>query len=372
MRPKRILILLIVLAVVFGGIFAFIQYKNKMIAQYLASQAHPVIAVTTEPVQEEHWTGTVPAIGTLRAVNGVDVSPEITGVIKAIEFKSGQTVKKGDILVQLDADIETANRDSALAQLKLLQDQLQRTSKLPPGIAVSQQSLNQIRYQMQAQQATVDALDAQIAKKSIRAPFDGRIGISNVDLGQFLQAGAPIATLQDISSLQVEFSVGQKRLPDLKKGQQIMVTSDARPGLTLKGTLTSFDPRVDKATGMIACEGLIENPKETLLPGMFVNVTIETSNPRQVLTVSQAAVSYNLFGDYVYVVHPPEKESEHPTVKQALVTPGERQNGRVAVLKGLTKGDEIVTSGQLKLSNGTPVKIKKTPLPSPNVAEINY
>ena len=155
MRWTRILILVAVLAVIFGGVFAFIQYKNMMIGKFMASRAHPVIAVTAERVTTETWQGAVPAVGTLRAVNGVGVTPEVSGVVKSIDFKSGDTVKKGDTLVQLDADIETANRNSALAQLKLLQDQLERTTKLPVGTAVTEQALNQTRFQAQAQQATV-------------------------------------------------------------------------------------------------------------------------------------------------------------------------------------------------------------------------
>lgn len=372
MRWTRILILVAVLAVIFGGVLAFIQYKNMMIGKFMASRAHPVIAVTAERVKMETWQGAVPAIGTLRAVNGVGVTPEVSGVVKSIDFKSGDMVKKGDTLVQLDADIETANRNSALAQLKLLQDQLERTTRLPVGTAVTEQTLNQTRFQAQAQQATVESLNAQISKKTIAAPFDGRIGISEIDLGQFLQAGTPIATLQNISSLEVRFSVGQKQLSVLKEGEEISVTADARPGLTLKGKLTSFDPLVDKATGMIPCEGLLENPNSALLPGMFVDVTLQTGHTQRVLTVSQAAVSYNLFGDYVYVVKPPEKDGENPTVQQAQITLGDEKDARVAVLKGLEEGDDIVTSGQLKLSNGTQVKVDEKPLPTPNVAETNY
>jgi membrane fusion protein, multidrug efflux system len=372
MRLKRVFILVLILAVIFGGVFAFIQYKNMMIGKFMASRAHPVIAVTAEEARQETWENAVPAVGTLRAVNGVDVTPEVAGVVKSIDFKSGEAVKQGDTLVQLDTDIETANRNSAQAQLKLLQDQLDRTSKLPVGEVVTQQTLNQTRFQLEAQQATVKSLQAQIAKKTITAPFDGQIGISNIDLGQYLQAGAPIATLQNISKLRVEFSVGQKQLPALSKGQDITVTADARPGLTIKGKLTSFDPRVDKATGMIACEGLLENPKSDLLPGMFVNVSLQTSGEQKVLTISQAAVSYNLFGDYVYVVKPPQNGAENPTVQQAQVTLGEHRTDRVAVADGLAAGDQIVTSGQLKLSNGTPVKVQETPLAAPNVAQSNY
>jgi membrane fusion protein (multidrug efflux system) len=372
MRWTRVIILLVILGVIFGGVFAFIQYKNMMIGKFLASRAHPVIAVTAERVQQETWKGALPAVGNLRAVHGVELAPEVAGVVKSIAVKSGETVKKGDLVVQLDADIETANRNSALAQLKLLQDQLARTSKLPVGSAVSEQALKQTRFQMEAQQATVNSLDAQISKKAITAPFGGRVGIINVDLGQFLQAGAQIATLQDISSLQAEFSVGQQLLSQLQTGQTIAVTADARPGLTLQGKLTSFDPRVDPSTGMISCEGLLGNPKAELLPGMFVHVTVETAKAQRVLTVSQAAISYNLFGDYVYVVKPPRQGAQHPTVQQAQVTLGERRAARVAVLKGLRDGDLIVTSGQLKLSNGTPAKVQEQPLPTPNVAETNY
>lgn len=372
MRWTRIIILVIILAVIFGGVFGFVFYKNKMIAQFMAKRAHPVIAVTTEHVQTDRWQRAIPTIGTLKAANGVQVTSEVSGIVKSIDFKSGDNMKKGDKLVQLDADIEIANRKSAEAQLELLQDQLERTSKLQVGTAVSQQQLNEIRFKMQAQKATVASLDAQIAKKSITAPFDGKIGISNIDLGQFLQAGTPIAPLQDISSLQIRFSVGQDRLPLLKEEQKITVAAGARPGHTFTGTLTSFDPLVDKATGMSACEGLIDNPDAELLPGMFVDVTLEGGKTRRVLTVSQAAISYNLYGDYVYVVKPAQDSSKHPTVQQAQVTLGQERNARVAVLNGLKEGDRIVTSGQLKLSNGAPIKLRNESVKLPHVAEMNY
>ncbi len=372
MRVVRIFVLLIAVGVIFGALYGFVEYKNAAIASLLASRANPVVIVTAEPVRQETWQDTVSAIGTLKAINGVDVNPEVAGVVTAINFTSGNMVKKGDTLVQLDADIETANRNSALAQLKIAQDNYDRSSKLVLNRDVTEQTLAQFRFQVQNQQATVKSLDAQIAQKNIRAPFDGQIGISNIDLGQFLQPGTPIATLQDISSLQIEFSVPQKNLPDLANGQQVSVTSDARPGTTFKGKLTSFDPRVDPNTGMIACEGLVPNPGGALLPGMFVEVTLDKTGTQSVLTTSQAAVSYNLFGNYVYIVSPPAEGAQHPTVKQALVTLGERRDDRLAISKGVSPGDQVVTSGQLKLANGTPVQLDTTPQRSPDVAQQNY
>lgn len=372
MRLTRLIILLLVLAVLFGGIFAFIHFKNARTAQFLASRANPVIAVTAEIARQDRWQDTLPAVGTLQAVNGVDVAPEVPGIVTALPFVSGQTVKTGDVLVQLDADVETANRNSAQAQLRIFQDNYDRTNKLVIGRDVAVETLVQIRFQIQAQQATVESLDALIAQKTVRAPFAGRVGINNLNLGQYVQPGTVITTLQDISSLQVEFSIGQKLLADLAPGQEIAVTSDARPGLTVKGKLTSFDPLVDIATSMIRCEGLIENRDGALLPGMFVQVAVTRAQPETVLTISQAAVSYNLFGDYVYVVSPPQHGAANPTVKQVLITPGERRGDRVAVLKGLAGGEQVVTSGQLKLTNGSSVKVDAAPLAAPNVADTNY
>ena len=208
MRLRRLFILLLALAVLFGGIFAFIHFKNARTAQFLASRANPVIAVTAETARQDRWQDTLPAVGTLKAVNGVDVAPEVPGIVTALPFVSGQTVKAGDVLAQLDADVETANRNSALAQLRIFQDNYDRTNKLVIGRDVAVETLVQIRFQIQAQQATVDSLDALIAKKTIRAPFAGRVGINNLNLGQYVQPGTVITTLQDISSLQVEFSIG--------------------------------------------------------------------------------------------------------------------------------------------------------------------
>ena len=184
MRALRIGLLLVVVGAIFGGLYGFVQYKNAAISKVLASRANPVVTVAAEPVRRETWQDTVSAVGTLRAINGVDINPEVAGIVTAVNFVAGQMVKKGDALVQLDADIEIANRNSALAQLRIAQDNYDRSAKLVLGRDVTEQQLAQFRFQVQNQQATVDSLDAQISKKTIRAPFEGRIGINNIDLGQ--------------------------------------------------------------------------------------------------------------------------------------------------------------------------------------------
>lgn len=372
MRLVRMFILLIALGVIFGALYGLVQYKKAAITRTLASRADPVATVTAEPVQKETWQDTVGAVGTLRAVNGVDVNPEVAGVVTAVEFVAGQTVKRGDALVQLDVDIETANRNSALAQLKIAEDNYSRSAKLVPGRDITDQQLAQSRFQLQSQQATVDAINAQISKKTIRAPFDGRIAISKINLGQYLQPGTPIATLQDTSSLQVEFSVPQKNFADLVIGQAVTVTADARPGLALSGKLTSFDPRVESSTGMISCEGLVANPDDAMLPGMFIEVMLDKASATAVLTTSQAAISYNLFGNYVFVIDRSENKARHPTARQTFITPGERRGDRVAITKGVAAGDQLVTSGQLKLANGTPLQLDATPQSVPEVTQQNY
>lgn len=369
---KRMTVMLAGSAVVFGGVYGLILYKNYAIAQYFANQPKPVVNVTAAEARKENWTSTVPAVGTLRAGKGVDVTSSVAGVVQEILFKSGDVVKAGQPLVRLDSDVDEANLKAAEAELGLARSDYERSAGLTPRQVISQATLDQRLYDMRAKEAHVAALKAQIAKKTITAPFDGRIGIAKVDVGQYLDPGTPIVTLQNLETLKVEFGVTQRDIALISPGSTIRVTADAFPGKVFEGTVTSLEPRVDPATGLVKVEGTLPNPQSELLAGMFVNVEVELDQTKERVVVPSSAVSYNLYGDFVFVIEQPKEGQEHPTVRRAMVETGERRGADVAILKGVEPGDLVVTSGQLKLQNGMQVAVDNEPLPQPAVAAQNY
>lgn len=372
MRFGRLLIMLIVVGAVGAGIYFFVQFKNQMIAQFLQSRQVSVIQVGAVEAKQETWHTTVPAIGTLRAGNGVDVTPSVAGVIEEIAFESGGQVEKGEELVILDSGIERANLQAAQANLDLAEANFNRTSSLEAGAVVSQATLDQNRFQRDARQAEVASLQAQIDKKTVRAPFSGTLGIRQVDIGQYIQPGTTIVNLQDLSQVNVEFTVSQRDIGEVEPGRVIRVTTDAHPGRVFEGQVTSREPQVDPGTGLVRVEGRLPNPETVLLPGMFVNVEIDLADERAVTVVPEEAISYNLYGDFVYVVRPKEGDAEHPTVQRVVVQAGERRGGNVVIEEGVEAGQTVVTSGQLKLSNGTQVEVTEGALPDPDLEASKY
>jgi len=372
MRWKRMLVMLIGAGVVFGGVYGFIQFKNMKIAEFFANMPKPVISVTTSQATQETWDTTVPAIGTLRAFNGVDVTTAVAGQVQKILFESGQTVTSGQTLVLLDSDILQGNRANAEADAQLAEANYKRVSSLTQGSVVSQATIDANLFAMNGAHARVAALDAEIAKKTITAPFAGQLGIRQIDLGEYLQPGTAIVNLQDLGTMRVEFSVGQRDLREVVPGRAIRVTSDAAPGKAFDGEITSLEPKVDSATGLIKVEGSLPNPDGVLRPGMFVSVEVNLSDKRDVVVIPDSAISYNLYGDFVYVVVPKAEDAEHPTVKRVVVDAGDRRDGDVVVLSGVKTGDTVVTSGQLKLSPGMQIDASAGELKKPDVTDQNY
>jgi len=366
------LVMLIGAGVVFGGVYGFIQFKNMKIAEFFANMPKPVISVTTSEAKQETWDTTVPAVGTLHAHNGVDVTTSVAGQVQKILFKSGQTVEAGQTLVTLDSEILKANRDAAAANEQLAEANYNRVSSLKQGSVVSQARIDENLFSMQAEKARVASLDAEIAKKTITAPFAGELGIRQVDLGEYLQPGAAIVNLQDLTNLRVQFAVGQRDIREVVPGRTIHVTSDAAPGKVFAGEITSLEPQVDSATGLIQVEGSLPNPDGVLRPGMFVSVEVNLADQRDVVVIPDSAVSYNLYGNFVYVVEPPTDGAEHPTVKRVVVEPGDRRDGNVVIRSGVSAGETVVTSGQLKLSPGMQIDAAAEPLKKPDVTDQPY
>jgi membrane fusion protein (multidrug efflux system) len=356
---KKLVLMLLGCLLVFGGIFGFLAYKDKKAAEFLASMPVPAIPVTATKASQQNWPRTVPAIGVMEAQHGVDVSAEVAGTVQNILFKSGDRVAKGDLLVQLDSEVEQAELRSVQAQLDLAQSDVRRARALAPNKTISVSALDKAESDAKVAAAAVGRLTAVIAKKTITAPFDGMLGIRRVNLGQYIDPGTPIVNLQDLSAMLINFGVSQKVLSDLRVGQPIRMTTDSYPGRVFDGEITTIAPLIDDKTGMVAIQGRFENADGSLRPGMYARLDVILPDLQQTTIVPQTAISYSLYGNAVYVVKrgKDDKGAETATVERVMVETGTRRGNWVIVTKGISAGDEIVTSGQLKLNNGAHVTV---------------
>jgi membrane fusion protein (multidrug efflux system) len=363
-------IMLIGLAILFGAVFGWNALKNHFIAQAMAKMKNPAQTVATMVAKKSVWKPTLSAVGSLRAVQGVGVTTQVGGQVTKIDFHSGDKVKAGELLVQLDVSADRAQLDSLKAQAKLAQINYQRDKKLIGQRGVSQSQLDEARSQYRSAKAQVSQQQATIAHKTIRAPFAGRLGVRQVDLGQYVSAGDEIVTLQSLAPIYMEFSLPQQDIDKVHHGQPVTITVDAYPGIKFSGKVNAIEPKVNTQTRNFNLQALLPNKDKRLRPGMFASVSVELPKHPQYVTLPQAAISYNTYGDYVYIVKHSGKKNEqgHPLLKveQHVVKTGLTRGDQVAVLDGVKPGQVVVTAGQLKLKNGSPVKINNTVEPANN------
>jgi len=364
---KKMIIMLIALGVIFGGIFGYKAFMSYMMKKYMAAGSAPAVTVSAIKAVSDDWQPQLSAVGTLRAVRGVDVTTEVVGLVQSVNFKSGEEVKAGQLLVQLNADTDNAQLQTLVATRDLSQSVYERNKKQFQAQAVSQASLDADAADLKVKQAQVAQQEAQTIKKSIRAPFAGRLGIHSVNPGQYLNAGDKIVTLQALDSIYVDFYLPQQELSRLTKGQTVTAVSDAYPNKKFTGRITAVSPKVDPQTRNVQIEALLENPRHELLPGMYANIRVQAGKPQRYLTIPRAAVTFNPYGETVYIVEEKGKDAKgQPSlaVKQSFITTGPARGDQVAVLKGIKEGDRVVTAGQLKLKSGSPVIIDNTVQPA--------
>jgi len=374
MLRRRMLIMLgVVLLVVLllAGYKAFSVYQQ--IQQFSAPK--PAISVSVATASERAWQSRLPAIGTLKALQGVDLSLEIAGTVKALMFESGQQVRVGQPLLQLDSDVEKALLGTAEADLGLAQVEQGRGSKLVGDQAISRGDFDKLVAQLKKASATVAQLNASLAKKRILAPFSGTIGIRQVDVGDYLASGTVIATLQDLSSLYLDFYVPEQALPNLTVGQKVLVNVAAYPKQSFEATLSAINPKVDETTRNLLVRATLPNPERKLLPGMFADLQVLLPGPKTQIVLPESAITYTLYGNSVYVVVPKKNDKDEPekdakgeaqlAVERRFVETGERRDGLVIISKGIKPGEQVVSGGQLKLDNGAHVAISAdTTLPA--------
>jgi membrane fusion protein (multidrug efflux system) len=347
---------------VLGGVKA--AQINTMI-KATASFAPPPEAVTSAEVQQTEWVASRQAVATLVAVRGVTLGSELPGLIREITFDSGGEVKKGAVLVKLDTSAEEAQLQAAQADAALSRVSLERARNLRKGESSSQAELDAAEARAKQASAAVANLQAIIAKKSIRAPFDGRISIRQVELGQVLPAGAPIASLQSVTPIHADFWLPQQALADLRLGQKVQLQTDTFPGAAWQGEVSAINPEVDPATRNVKVRGTFANQDGRLRPGMFANVQVLSSEKHPVLLVPVTAVLYAPYGDTVFTIESTKDPSgkDALTVRQQFVRLGERRGDFVAVTSGLEKGQKIVSSGGFKLRNGQAVMLNNALAP---------
>lgn len=368
---KPMKIMLICLAVLFGGIFGFKLFEAHMIKKYLASmQKIPV--VSTAVVHYENWQPQVHAVGSMRAIRGVSVTTDLAGLVQEIDFKPGTLVRKDKLLVQLNARSDVAQLHALQANADLAKAVYKRDKAQYSIGAISKATLDADAANEKNTQALAEQQAAIVAKKTIRAPFTGRLGVCLVNPGQYVAAGDKIVSLQTFDPIYADFYVPQQDLVQLQVGQTVNMQNDALPGKIFYGKITAIDPALDTSTRNVEIEATFPNPDEQLKPGMFASVLVDTGVPKSYLTLPQTAIAFNPYGSSVYVVKSVTEKGKQAEkmVVQSFITTGQTRGDQIAVLSGLNEGDEVVTSGQMKLKNNMTIEINNAVQPSNNPAPV--
>lgn len=365
---KWTLSMLLLVVIIFGSVIGFNLFKQKMMGEYFANMPTPSHAVTVEEIVAQDWSPRIAAIGFIEPIQGISVSTEGSGIVRKINFESGQQVKAGDVLLEIDSDVEKANLRSAQGRLPSIKANLDRMRQLYSRGSVSKGQLDEAQANYQELQGQVDSLKAAIERRTIRAPFDGIMGIRNAYLGQYLNAGNDIARLEDISQFRIRFTIPQTRIADIMIGQPLSIFVDAYADTPFEGQITAIEPQINHDSGVVQVEASIPNKDGKLRSGMFAKLDVKLPTQSEQILIPQHAINFTLYGQTVYVVEEqtPE-EGEEPekgkaegdkvlVAKQRVIEVAEREEEYARVVKGLKPGETIVTSGQVRLSNGSHVK----------------
>lgn len=374
-RPVAVVV---VTGLVLLGVFKWQAQQGQIVSGFVAyvKSIKPVVSTTVAKTQD--WQPHLESIGTFRAVNGADLALEVAGLVDSINFKSGDDVDAGTLLLKLRSDDDEARLRSLEAVADLAQITLDRDERQFKAQAVSQATIDADTANLKNDKAQVAAQKATLDKKFLRAPFAGRLGIRSVDLGQYLPAGQTIVTLQALDPIYLDFYMPEQSLAAIRDGQKVEVHVDTFPGQVFTGEVVAINPKVDVGSRNVQIRASLRNPDRKLLPGMYAKVEIDTGSPQSYVTLPQTAISYNPYGDTAYIVEDKgpatncqdkerDKDRKCPpelVVKQTFVTTGATRGDQVAVLKGIEEGETIVTAGQIKLHNGSAITVSNEVQPS--------
>ncbi len=380
---KRMIIMLIIAAVLIGGMVWFQQFKGTMIAKAIKGMSNPPQTVSTIVAQESSWQPTVEALGNLRASQQASLSPQIAGVITAIHFRSGEKVRKGQVLAQisdapqraqlaqLQAQVGQLQAQLNLAQITLKRDEAQLKVQAISQAVVDTDRANviSVQAQLKALAEQINAQKAVLAQATVTAPFSGVLGIRQVNLGQYLAPGTAVVTLQALDPMDIDFTVPQNQIDLVHVGMKAELTTNAAAGKTFEAKVIAVEPQINTATRNLTVRARIPNSKGELLPGVFATIRLTDGAPHNYITLPNAAVAYNPYGATVYLVKDEGKGADGKpklVAEQRFITTGLTRGDQVAVLSGLKAGETVVTAGQLKLRNGVPVLINNSVQPSDN------
>jgi membrane fusion protein, multidrug efflux system len=367
---RRMMLMLTVVVVVIASL-GFVKYRQIDAAvKNFANFQPPPIAVTTIVVKQEQWPSTLSAIGSVVAVQGVTVSADLPGIVNRIAFDSGKPVHAGDVLVELDTRQEKAQLAAAQADRDLARVNFKRLEGLVQDGVISQAEFDKAEAEQSATEAKVNEIRATIERKTIRAPFSGTLGIRQVNLGQYLSAGNPVAPLQSLQPIYVNFGVPQEDSRSVRVGSKVIVRADELTGVAFEGRVTAIDSLLDEKTRNVQVQATLTNSASKLRPGMFVKVELATGATREALTLPGSAIAYAPFGDSVFVVSDMQDKAgrTYRGVRQQFVKVAGSRGDQVAIVSGLKPGEEVVSSGTFKLRNAAAVQVNNTVQPGNNPA----
>lgn len=351
---KWMAVMLLIAFVLFGSVIGFNMFKQKKIAEFMANRPEPEFPVTATVTKAQDWIPTIEAIGFIEPNQGVTLSSELAGTIDAISFESGVQVKADQLLLSLDSSVEKANLQSSQARLPAARAKFERYQNLYQKNSISRDQLDDAEASYRSLEADIESLKGTIARREVRAPFGGVVGLRNVFLGQYLEPGTEIVRLEDTSVMRLRFTVPQTDISKISLGQTIKINVDAYPNTQFEGRITAIEPAVNYQSGLIQVQAAIPNNDGQLRSGMFARASIILPTVKEQIVIPQSAITFTLYGQNVYVIHEADGVKR---AKQVVVKAGERRGNDVHVLSGIKAGDEIVLSGQVRLSNDTKVRV---------------
>lgn len=361
---KRLLLTILGIGLVVFSL-GFAKYR-QIVGMQANAPKQPVMAVSAVDARTESWNPTITAVGNVVPIQGISVSAEGEGTVTKINFENGQPVKAGDVLIELDTTVEEAQLKASQAQLELAKLEANRAQELLQKNTISQAQLDTANAQLNQIQATVASLSALIQRKIVRAPFDGRVGIRNVNIGQYVNRGQPLVPLQKLDQLYVNFTLPERDLPKLKQGEVVRIAVDAFADRVFEGKINAINPEVSSSTRNVSVQAIFENPDEILRAGMFARVEVILPQTESLVVVPATSVYYNAYGNSVFIVEQVKGKDgkEYLGVRQQFVKLGDRRGDLIAIIDGVKNGEQVVSAGVFKLRNGLPVQINNVVQPS--------
>ncbi|WP_372877175.1 efflux RND transporter periplasmic adaptor subunit [Spongiibacter marinus] len=365
---KRMVVMLAISGVVFGGVFGMKWFGNQMMNDFIDNMPTPSVTISSTTVTPQQWAARLNAVGSLVAVKGADLTAEVDGTITKISFESGQSVEAGTELLSLESVAERGELARLEAQAKLAEIEQRRREKLYKRGTISKSEYDTALAETNVAKAAVEAQRGRLNLKTLRAPFGGELGIRRVALGQYLRAGDKIVTLQSLDPIELDFSLPEKQLGKVNPGRTIEIVVDALGGRQFSGEIIAVEPKIDAQTRNFDVRARFANPEKVLKPGLFAKVTVNLGEPTQVLVLPKTAIQYSSYGDSVFVIRQQEGgDAEALDVIQRFVTLGEARGDFIEVISGVKEGDEVASTGLLKLRSGQPVTIDNTLRPEPSL-----